>query len=335
MDRISLLILLCCPIAVIAAQIPGGGDSASVVILSDRVGPVIDSQEREQFRLFPGIQRFERAVVLQLPDTTFVVRFTMSEPDGRERDTMVVYGGPLLRNMAERIEHFEEIVEGTYRISDKPAQLKLTTGAAAVYSTIYPAAPLRPAPPSGRLPLAASGGMRPSRNYPLLLDCGVGLRTFNPDLNGLSEAFGSTPTFSFSPMVTGIIEIAVIEILSVMVEAGISPNDEGFAADAGIVFYVPLPANRDLRPFAGVAMSWCSVGGSYSGLNMTGGARGFTFTIGLEYVAKGVLAFDLFGGYSSFPTVSTTFADYSPPRSISATLDFSGAAFGLRLKFLQ
>jgi hypothetical protein len=348
MNRLPLVLLFGWCLSSSAAQIPAGIDSAQVVILSDRVGPVIDSLEREHYRLFLQITRFKRAVVLQLPDTTFVIRFTVGDPGGRERDTLVTYGGPLLRNLAERIEHFEEILAGTYRTSDKPAVLRLATGAAVVYPTIttVPAAIPGVSPeapggspqhtyPSGLLPLAPSGGLHSERNYPFLLDFGFGLRTFSPDLQALSRAFGTTPPFVYSPMVTGHLEIAIIEILSLQAEAGTSLSDDGYAADAGIVFYIPIPSNRTLRPYLAGGFSWCSVSGSYSGLNMVAGAKGYFVSVGFDIQIKGSGGMDLFGGYRFFPEVSTMFWDDLSKDPVSASIDFSGPTFGFRLKILQ
>jgi hypothetical protein len=343
MNRLSLLLLLWCPFASTTAQLIGGVDSTRVVILSDRVGPVIDLQEREQYRLFLQINGFVHAVVLQLPDTTFVIRFTIAEPGGRERDSLVVYGGPLLRNLAERIEHFEEILAGTYRISERPAVLKLATGGAVVYPTIsIVAAPTalsgRPPQgqlPSGPLPLSPSHLLYRERAYPFLLDFGVGIRTFSPDLDGLSQVFQGTPSFSYSPLVTAHVELAVVEMFSVQAEAGTSTSSDGFTASVGFVFYVPIPTLRSLRPFIGAALEWCTVSGSYSGFDMAAGARGYSVTAGLEFLTKGVVGMDLLCGYAFFSPVSTTISDYTLAHPATATIDFSGPTFGLRLKFLQ
>ena len=86
-------------------------DSARIVVLSDRVGPVVSPDERQRYHLFTQFKDFSRAVVLQLPDSSCAVRFTLVSTGGL-RDTLVRYSWTAIMLMADRIEHFEELEKG-------------------------------------------------------------------------------------------------------------------------------------------------------------------------------------------------------------------------------
>jgi len=107
------------------------------IIISQRVGAVIDLEERNYFKLFPGIKGFQSAKFFQLPDSTFKVKLTYLEDQiektrfGRLRESEI-------KKMRESIDHFEEIQIGIYqpkigtptpktqliKVYEKPSRLK-------------------------------------------------------------------------------------------------------------------------------------------------------------------------------------------------------------------
>ncbi len=93
-------------------------DSLRVVILSPRVGLVIDAKERDQFNLFPLAQGFDSAVVLRNSQGLYGVFIMGTTQDGHITDTIFSYTEGVLINIAEKIDHFEEIKNGTYHIGD-------------------------------------------------------------------------------------------------------------------------------------------------------------------------------------------------------------------------
>jgi hypothetical protein len=104
-----------------------GKDKAKdkVVILSPRVGSVIDAAERQRYELFPEIRGFDRAVFLQTPEKTYYAKVTYIEPDGARGDTTVQCSEDTLLVLAERIEHFEELKQNTYHIGERPAKIQV------------------------------------------------------------------------------------------------------------------------------------------------------------------------------------------------------------------
>lgn len=313
---------------------PAQGDTGQVVILSDRVGPVIDREERDRFHLFSMHKQYVSAVVLQRPDSTFVVRFTIGN-EGSRRDSLVPYGEPLLRNMAEVIDHIEEIEAGTYRIGEDRVRLKLLSGA----PVIAPALPARPSSEvskgTGNLPLSLGDDGRTRRPYPFLVDFGVGCRYFSPAATEGTASIGLRPLSNLQFVFTGFVELAIVEWLSFNVEAGTSFGETGYLGEAGVLIYFPLPQNRSLRPFAGFGLAWCTVADAGSGLEMAAGAGGVTLTAGFEFVAKDAAALDVFAGFIWYPTLSTGFSDFATPGVKHFSLDPSGWKFGIRIKLLQ
>jgi hypothetical protein len=100
-------------------------DSDYVVVLSPRIGSVIDAAKRERYDLFPGIKGFDRAVFLQTPEKMYYARIMFIGPDGARRDTTVRFTEDTLLVLAERIEHFEELKQNTYHIGERPAKIQV------------------------------------------------------------------------------------------------------------------------------------------------------------------------------------------------------------------
>jgi hypothetical protein len=110
-------------------SVDSGADGEDrVVILSLRVGSVIDAAERERYELFQGIKGFDRAVFLQTPEKTYYARIMLMGPDGR-KETTAQYTEDQLKALAEQIEHFEDLKEGKYRMGDQPAKIQLAESA--------------------------------------------------------------------------------------------------------------------------------------------------------------------------------------------------------------
>jgi hypothetical protein len=48
--------------------------TGAILMLSDKIGPVIDVEERNYYRLFMGVKNFESAVLLQRPDSSYMFK---------------------------------------------------------------------------------------------------------------------------------------------------------------------------------------------------------------------------------------------------------------------
>ncbi len=103
-------------------------DDTKVVVLSPRVGAKISAAEREYFHIFPQFEHFVEATAFETDDGSCFVRITLEPSRGVFRDSVVQYGRRMLRIMAEKIDHFEELEAGTYRIGDRPTHLHAMDG---------------------------------------------------------------------------------------------------------------------------------------------------------------------------------------------------------------
>lgn len=342
MQKYLLFLLLCA--CGMQAQNPPIADPGRVVILSERVGPVIDSTERERFSLFGGAliryfgstRSFRKAVVVQLPDSTYGVRFTVGLPNEAPRDTLVTYSYAVIWQLAEKINHFEEIQAGTYQPAQQPPPLRSNTGELVVSEAKRGRVASRAV---GKLPLAPAEGYPYPRYFPAV-DFGFGLRTYSPDVSGLAGVFGRDPDLGLSPLLSGIFEIGFAEAFAIQLEGGSSVGGEkAFQGSLGGVYYIPLSSSKKVRAFVGAAMIFCSLDSRYSGIVVNGGGSGFSGTAGLQLLLGTVAAAEVYAGYSSLPEVTTLYTDWSPSGaervSVPASVKLSSPVLGLRVKFLE
>jgi hypothetical protein len=98
------------------------------VILSPKVGMVIDSAGRAYFHLFPDIQGFTSAVIRRSRDKEYYVHILSLSAGGKMQDTTVHYRESALLDMGEKIEHFEGITDGTYRPGDQEVKFQILPG---------------------------------------------------------------------------------------------------------------------------------------------------------------------------------------------------------------
>jgi hypothetical protein len=189
----------------------------------------------------------------------------------------------------------------------------------------------------GAIPLAPDKGYRWPRAYPRL-DVGLGLRTFHPDLSGLAGVYGGTPRFNLSPSACVMVELACSEGIGIQLDAGQvikGGKDEASQGLAGLVSYLRPFANRDIRPHLGAGVAVCSFHGDGSTYAIDAGATGFYISAGLELQLRRSGALDLYGGYCSYPRVSTTHleGEGSGNSPVKASVDLSNVILGFRFKY--
>lgn len=95
------------------------------VILSPRVGAEIDSTEGKYFSVFRQFDGFYRAVVFRTLSGKYFANITCETSYGDTRDTIVECSESFLINIAEKIDHYEELEQGKYRYGDQLGQLQI------------------------------------------------------------------------------------------------------------------------------------------------------------------------------------------------------------------
>ncbi len=100
-------------------------ESLSVVVLSPRVGPVISAGERDRYRLFWDLGRFDSAIVLKNMSGEYLLFVMGLESPGRSLDTTLRCNEPGLFRYSEKIDHWENISDYSYNYGDEPAHLTI------------------------------------------------------------------------------------------------------------------------------------------------------------------------------------------------------------------
>jgi hypothetical protein len=342
MRQLLISLLVCTSWVYTYAQISAIPDTGRMVTLSERVGPVINPAEREKYDLFASIlvrhfgstSTYRSAVVLQFPDSTFRVRFTVARENEPPRDTLVLYSAQVLWRLAEKIENFEVIRSGVYKEEQLPSPLFSATG-----DLILPRGSGKSLTQRGygKLPLASAEGYVYPRWF-TAVHLGIGLRTYSPDLSGLSEALGRNPSLRISPLLSALTEVALAEEFSLRIEGAISiGGSKCYHFVIEPVYYIKQIASKSVRPFVSAGVLICSLDGEVSGIIVKAGGTGFSGTVGMEMLAGSAAALELYGSYCALPKVTTTFADWTSPsqrREVPASLNLSSLIFGLRIKIL-
>jgi hypothetical protein len=81
----------------------------TVVILSGKVGPTLDLEERNYYRMFAAHRQFESAVLVQKPDGTYAFKIFSRTKDGAPGGIAWM---PVTRAEVERIRRYIEIYAG-------------------------------------------------------------------------------------------------------------------------------------------------------------------------------------------------------------------------------
>jgi len=183
----SLALVLASGITILLGQ-----DSARVVILSSRIGPEIDPQERVHFRIFPEIKGFQHAVMYQRTDGSYYLHAVYQLEKNTVQDTIIDYSEHLVYMLAEKINHFEDLLEGTYTLGSDRAVLTYIDGRGVSQTErgVHSEQILgRPRYIPEKLPLIPDS----AQEY-LVVDyprCGfgIGLSSYSPDFSGIVQSY--------------------------------------------------------------------------------------------------------------------------------------------------
>ena len=192
----SLLILVSVGFAysLVSAQ-----DSAKAIILSPRIGAVLNRQERDYFQILMRVDDFESAVFYQSADKRCFAKISLRPKLGHPKDTTIFYPVGFLINISEKIDHYEDLQEGKYHMGTQPSfvSFQLDTTSARFFVNGALAFPLDT---SSALSLGLAGGWRDEKlpfadnaNKYFLDDfpdwgVGFGYSAYFADLSGITSA---------------------------------------------------------------------------------------------------------------------------------------------------
>ena len=102
-------------------------DSSKIIILSSKVGTSIDSEERDYYKLFQSYDDFNEAVIYQGTDSLFYYRIILFK-DGSLKVTTIEISYGLMINWAGKIEFYELLIKGDYKLDHASITLRYANG---------------------------------------------------------------------------------------------------------------------------------------------------------------------------------------------------------------
>lgn len=88
--------------------LPQEPEAGKVIVLSEKVGEIIDLEERNYYRLFLFSKNFQSAVILQQPDSSFVLQIT-EEMEGIKQLRTQPIERKILNRLRQYIDNFENL----------------------------------------------------------------------------------------------------------------------------------------------------------------------------------------------------------------------------------
>jgi hypothetical protein len=85
-------------------------EEGEIIIISERIGKEIDPEENNKFKLFEGINGFQSAVYIKLPDGKYFLKITYrDDKTGEIKISRVLQSEASIKNRGDYIDRFEEI----------------------------------------------------------------------------------------------------------------------------------------------------------------------------------------------------------------------------------
>lgn len=196
------------------------------IIVSSRVGALIDSTEAAAYGLFRTTQNFYSAQFCQAPDSTFRLVVTKKSAQDIIAGTAMAISYWVLEQFAERINHYEAILGGTYLPGSAKPQIQFEDGGLVTFSgeTIITPTPTVRVDSSDFLPLATNrtGLTRPVFST---IHFGLNLGVSIVDFSDLQPLIGSVPNIAFS--IGGHMKIPVVTEPSISLVTGLGLKPGG------------------------------------------------------------------------------------------------------------
>ena len=125
-QKLVIFVILLIIILLLSNRLLAQEQEGEIVIISERVGEVIDLEERNKFNLFRFVEGFQSATLFKLPDSSYVWKITyIDSTTGEQKIRQVSHAEIEIKELGEYIDHFEEIQAGKYQIKIQNAKDKL------------------------------------------------------------------------------------------------------------------------------------------------------------------------------------------------------------------
>ena len=86
-------------------------EEGEIIIISEKVGEVIDKEEIKKYNLFQGVKGLQSGVFLNLPDGSYVFKVIyIDETTGEEKVERITQTEWIIKQYGNRIDHLESIL---------------------------------------------------------------------------------------------------------------------------------------------------------------------------------------------------------------------------------
>ena len=148
-------------------------ETEQLIILSSKVGELIDSTERSYYHLFPLDKNFVRAKFYLNPDSTYFARVESIGLDGTPEFTKRDFSKAMIFQVAEKINHYEELVANEYTMGKDPPAIHVVNGASIFWSETHHKARENFGPSSATVPTVPDSLESPT-NFEMRFSAGYG-----------------------------------------------------------------------------------------------------------------------------------------------------------------
>ncbi len=327
-------------------------DSMQRIIVSNRVGVVINSRDQERFGLFQQFQNFSHAFFYRTSDSAYHCWIQYETPAGI-KDSVFNCSEAYLLRLQEWIDHYEDIQSGGYRMGDDPPKSLAIEGENATADSAYRYSIFG----SDILPISQNENEIEIEEFPTM-SFGVGVSSFSLDLSRLNAAYSAiedhlasanfpvphqTPQLNVAPVLWYSLEIRVAHPVSILLEAADhDAGGESFSGVSGSILYsFDLPDTRLMHPYLGLGIGKYhysetvnygtpidSLGNYLDAIKSEGGSIGWLILSGVELRSDHGFGLCLSVNYLAAPMMNT-----SLPEGISAEVSLSSFIFGARLSY--
>ena len=368
-----MVLTACILLGLVPLQVRQGSplpDSCRVIVLGYSIGEIITPPLADRYNILKGRGEFSRAVVLELPDSSWGIFFTVPGGTG-PRDTLIRCTRREILLMAEKVQHYEELKDGSYVMGTTPVRLRFIGKDSSASDLFYPPDAARAAMPvlswnsrpdlqsdslahtlpagvahlpADLLPLTHAPDLSMPVRYPYLA-FGVGIRTIAP---AFSVAPGGARLISapfFPPTLNVLPELVLTGELGIQVDWGIGWNG-CFTTGATVLLYTHPFDDPGIRPFIEAGGVWTYI---HTDLDLAGDPAaylkanngGVRAGIGIEYSLDSWVDVVADLSYERIAPLTYVLVDnynwgllpVPGPMVTPVSVDLSGMRYGFRLKF--
>jgi len=310
-------------------------DSIRIIILSTKVSEVIDKNESEQYEIFKQYKNFSKVFFYKTIKDEYYGNFSIVQPDGSTKDTIIRYAEYILFSLAEKIENFEKIQAGDYEWGQNPPKLIIKGEGEITFQDFL----LKEKEIKNSLYKIELDTFRKQDNlieivtYPKF-SAGVGLGIYDPNFDNLKNAFyllerqleeegysfdhHYDDNFTVNPLLYLFLKIEFIKRFELLFEISDSFSDIDFKSVLISLLYNYQVFNE--TPLfacigAGAGSYYFSLkkeyyislknGGTLESINAEGGKFVSNISVGIKYEFTKSLDISLFGNYVFVPKMET------------------------------